>query len=54
MRHLFRIGGFLSFIGMRFLNAFVDLDEWMRIFATENIVCGFDSYGHDIGKNMYA
>jgi acyl-[acyl-carrier-protein]-phospholipid O-acyltransferase/long-chain-fatty-acid--[acyl-carrier-protein] ligase len=25
MRHLFRIGGFLSFIGMMFLNAFVDL-----------------------------
>jgi CotH kinase protein/Lamin Tail Domain len=38
----------------RQVNAFVDLDEWMRIFATENIVCGFDSYGHDIGKNMYA
>lgn len=36
------------------VNAFVDLDEWMRIFAVENIVCGFDSYGHDIGKNMYA
>lgn len=38
----------------RQVNAFVDLEEWMRIFATENIVCGFDSYGHDIGKNMYA
>ncbi len=25
MKHLFRIGGFLSFIGMMFLNAFVDL-----------------------------
>ena len=25
MRHLFRIAGFLSFIGMMFLDAFVDL-----------------------------
>jgi hypothetical protein len=32
----------------------VDVDEWMRIFATEHIIVNFDSYGHDIGKNMYA
>lgn len=38
----------------RQMDAFVDLDEWMRIFATENIIANFDSYGHDIGKNMYA
>lgn len=38
----------------RQMDAFVDLDEWMRVFATENIVANFDSYGHDIGKNMYA
>lgn len=32
----------------------VDLEEWMRIFATEHIIANFDAYGHDIGKNMYA
>jgi hypothetical protein len=32
----------------------VDLEQWMRIFATEHIIVNFDSYGHDIGKNMYA
>ncbi|MEO7677554.1 MAG: CotH kinase family protein, partial [Verrucomicrobiota bacterium] len=32
----------------------VDVEEWMRIFATEHIIANFDSYGHDIGKNMYA
>jgi len=31
----------------------VDVEEWMRIFATEHIIVNFDSYGHDIGKNMY-
>ncbi|HWD91524.1 MAG TPA: lamin tail domain-containing protein [Verrucomicrobiae bacterium] len=31
----------------------VDVDEWMRIFATEHIIVNFDSWGHDIGKNMY-
>ncbi len=38
----------------RQLDAFVDLEEWMRVLATENIIANFDSYGHDIGKNMYA
>ena len=32
----------------------VDVEEWMRIFATEHIVVNFDAYGHEIGKNMYA
>lgn len=36
------------------LQALVDLEEWMRIFATENIVVNFDAWGYDIGKNMYA
>ncbi len=32
----------------------VDVEEWMRIFATEHIIVNFDSWGHEIGKNMYA
>jgi hypothetical protein len=32
----------------------VDLEQWMRIFATEHIIVNFDSWGHEIGKNMYA
>ncbi|HRY48486.1 MAG TPA: lamin tail domain-containing protein [Candidatus Paceibacterota bacterium] len=32
----------------------IDLEQWMRIFATEHIVVNLDSYGYDIGKNMYA
>ena len=32
----------------------VDVEEWMRIFATEHIIVNFDAYGHEIGKNMYA
>ena len=32
----------------------VDIEEWMRIFATEHIIANFDAYGHEIGKNMYA
>jgi Lamin Tail Domain/CotH kinase protein len=31
----------------------VDVEEWMRIFATEHIIVNFDAWGHDIGKNMY-
>jgi hypothetical protein len=31
----------------------VDVEEWMRIFATEHIIVNFDAYGHEIGKNMY-
>jgi len=34
--------------------ALVDVEEWMRIFATEHIIANFDAYGHEIGKNMYA
>jgi hypothetical protein len=36
------------------LPAFADLEQWMRIFATENIVVNLDAWGYDIGKNMYA
>src|ERR1041385_1525805 len=36
------------------LEALVDMEEWMRIFATEHIIVNFDSWGHEIGKNMYA
>lgn len=32
----------------------VDMEQWMRIFATEHIIVNFDAWGHDIGKNMYA
>lgn len=38
----------------RQLFALADLEEWMRIFATENIVVNLDAWGYDIGKNMYA
>lgn len=31
----------------------VDVDQWMGIFAVEHIINNFDSWGHDIGKNMY-
>jgi len=34
--------------------ALVDIEEFMGIFAIEHIVNNFDSYGHRIGKNMYA
>jgi hypothetical protein len=33
--------------------ALVDVEQWMRIFAVEHIINNFDSWGHDIGKNMY-
>lgn len=36
------------------LTALADIEEWMRVFATENIVVNFDAWGYDIGKNMYA
>lgn len=32
----------------------VDVEQWMRIFAVEHIIVNFDSWGHIIGKNMYA
>ena len=31
-----------------------DIEEMMGIFAVEHIVNNFDSWGHEIGKNMYA
>jgi hypothetical protein len=33
--------------------ALVDVEQWMGIFAVEHIINNFDSWGHDIGKNMY-
>ncbi|HKX61027.1 MAG TPA: lamin tail domain-containing protein, partial [Verrucomicrobiae bacterium] len=33
--------------------ALVDVEQWMGIFAFEHIINNFDSWGHDIGKNMY-
>ena len=33
--------------------ALVDVEQWMGIFAAEHIINNFDSWGHDIGKNMY-
>ncbi len=33
--------------------ALADVEEWMGIFAAEHIINNFDSWGHDIGKNMY-
>ena len=32
----------------------VDVEEWMRVFAFEHIINNFDSWGHEIGKNMFA
>ncbi|PYM12678.1 MAG: hypothetical protein DME18_10795, partial [Verrucomicrobia bacterium] len=36
------------------MEALADIDEMMGIFAVEHIVNNFDSWGHEIGKNMYA
>ncbi len=33
--------------------ALVDVPEFMGMFAFEHIINNFDSWGHDIGKNMY-
>ncbi|HTD86545.1 MAG TPA: lamin tail domain-containing protein, partial [Candidatus Binatia bacterium] len=30
-----------------------DVEQWMSIFCAEHIINNFDSWGHDIGKNMY-
>lgn len=32
----------------------VDVEQWMRVLATERIVGNWDSYGYNRGKNMYA
>ncbi len=34
--------------------ALADMEEIMGIFAIERIISNFDSWGHQIGKNMYA
>ncbi|HKQ40028.1 MAG TPA: lamin tail domain-containing protein [Verrucomicrobiae bacterium] len=31
----------------------IDIEQWMSIFCVEHIINNFDSWGHDIGKNMY-
>jgi hypothetical protein len=36
------------------IDAIVDTEEWMGVFAFEHIINNFDSWGHIIGKNMYA
>lgn len=36
------------------LEAVIDAEQWLRVFAFEHIVNNFDAYGHLIGKNMYA
>ncbi len=33
--------------------ALADVEQWMGIFAAEHIINNFDSWGHEIGKNMY-
>ncbi len=34
--------------------AWVDVEQWMGMFAFEHLINNFDSWGHIIGKNMYA
>jgi len=34
--------------------ALADMNEWMRVFAFEHIIVNFDSFGHDVSKNMFA
>jgi hypothetical protein len=36
------------------MNQISDMEQWMRVFAFEHIINNFDSWGHTIGKNMYA
>jgi hypothetical protein len=33
--------------------ALIEFEDWMGMFAFEHIINNFDSWGHDIGKNMY-
>ncbi len=33
---------------------YIDVDDWMRVFAMERVVGNWDSYGYNRGKNMYA
>jgi hypothetical protein len=33
--------------------ALINVEQWMGIFCFEHIINNFDSWGHDIGKNMY-
>jgi len=37
--------------GLQYL---ADIEQWMSVFAFEHIINNFDSWGHEIGKNMYA
>ncbi len=36
------------------VNALVDVENWLGVFAVEHIIGNWDSYGYDRGKNMYA
>jgi hypothetical protein len=36
------------------VNAFMNVEQWMRVFAWERVIGNFDSYGHRNGHNMYA
>ncbi|HXJ74985.1 MAG TPA: CotH kinase family protein, partial [Candidatus Dormibacteraeota bacterium] len=36
------------------IEAGLDIDQWMRMFAVEHIVANWDSYGYGNGQNMYA
>ncbi|MGC8830599.1 MAG: lamin tail domain-containing protein [Verrucomicrobiia bacterium] len=36
------------------MNQLADMEQWMGVFAFEHIINNFDSWGHTIGKNMYA
>jgi regulation of enolase protein 1 (concanavalin A-like superfamily) len=35
------------------IEAFVDIENWMRTFALQHIVGNWDAYGHSRGKNSY-
>ena len=34
------------------LEEVADMEQWMRVFAVQNIVCNWDSYGASNGQNM--
>jgi hypothetical protein len=36
------------------VESLIDVDQWMRTFATEHLVGNWDSYGYGNGQNMYA
>ena len=34
------------------LEKVANMEQWMRVFAVENIICNWDSYGAANGQNM--